>query len=40
MGAIESVTADPSLHTRDLGGAASTADVTNAILVRIANGTT
>jgi tartrate dehydrogenase/decarboxylase/D-malate dehydrogenase len=31
MRAIESVTATPSLHTRDLGGAATTADVTLAV---------
>jgi tartrate dehydrogenase/decarboxylase/D-malate dehydrogenase len=31
MAAIESVTATPSLHTRDLGGLANTADVTNAV---------
>ena len=35
MEAIESVTADPSLHTRDLGGTATTAQVTDAICVRI-----
>jgi tartrate dehydrogenase/decarboxylase/D-malate dehydrogenase len=31
MAAIESVTATPSLHTRDLGGTATTADVTRAV---------
>jgi tartrate dehydrogenase/decarboxylase/D-malate dehydrogenase len=31
MRAIESVTANPSLHTRDLGGTATTADVTKAV---------
>jgi tartrate dehydrogenase/decarboxylase/D-malate dehydrogenase len=31
MAAIESVTATPSLHTRDLGGTAATADVTRAV---------
>ena len=31
MRAIERVTADPSLHTPDLGGKASTAEVTNAV---------
>jgi tartrate dehydrogenase/decarboxylase / D-malate dehydrogenase len=31
MAAIEKVTADPSLHTRDLGGRATTADVTRAL---------
>ena len=35
MGIIESVTADKSLHTGDLGGTAKTADVTNAVLARI-----
>jgi tartrate dehydrogenase/decarboxylase / D-malate dehydrogenase len=30
--AIETVTADPSLHTRDLGGRATTADVTSALV--------
>ena len=36
MRAIESVTADPALHTRDLGGAATTADVTAAVCARLA----
>jgi tartrate dehydrogenase/decarboxylase/D-malate dehydrogenase len=36
MGIIESVTADPKLHTGDLGGTAKTVDVTNAVLARIA----
>jgi tartrate dehydrogenase/decarboxylase/D-malate dehydrogenase len=31
MQAIETVTADPALHTRDLGGTALTAQVTRAI---------
>jgi tartrate dehydrogenase/decarboxylase/D-malate dehydrogenase len=31
MRAIERVTADPSLHTPDLGGTATTADVTRAV---------
>jgi tartrate dehydrogenase/decarboxylase/D-malate dehydrogenase len=31
MKAIEQVTADPKLHTRDLGGKATTADVTQAV---------
>ena len=31
MRVIETVTANPSLHTRDLGGTALTADVTNAV---------
>ena len=36
MQAIEQVTADPKLHTRDLGGSASTADVTRAVCEKIA----
>lgn len=32
MRAIEQVTATPTLHTRDLGGVATTADVTNAVV--------
>ncbi|MEO8523477.1 MAG: tartrate dehydrogenase [Caldimonas sp.] len=36
MHAIEQVTADPALHTRDLGGTAGTADVTRAVCERIA----
>ena len=36
MSAIESVTANPALHTRDLGGSASTAQVTDAVCARIA----
>ena len=35
MAAIESVTADRSLHTRDLGGTATTAQVTRAVCTRI-----
>jgi tartrate dehydrogenase/decarboxylase/D-malate dehydrogenase len=31
MQAIEAVTSTPSLHTRDLGGSATTADVTRAV---------
>jgi tartrate dehydrogenase/decarboxylase/D-malate dehydrogenase len=31
MQAIEQVTADPVLHTRDLGGKATTAQVTEAV---------
>jgi tartrate dehydrogenase/decarboxylase/D-malate dehydrogenase len=31
MRAIEAVTAQPSLHTRDLGGRATTAEVTQAV---------
>ncbi|MGH6639186.1 MAG: tartrate dehydrogenase [Polaromonas sp.] len=36
MAAIEQVTANPALHTRDLGGSATTADVTQAVCVQIA----
>lgn len=36
MQAIESVTADPKLHTRDLGGTAMTADVTAAVCAQVA----
>ena len=36
MKAIEQVTADPALHTRDLGGRATTADVTQAVCERLA----
>ena len=35
MQAIEQVTSDPSLHTRDLGGSATTAQVTDAVCARI-----
>jgi len=35
MKAIESVTADPTLHTRDLGGKATTAEVTAAVCHRL-----
>ncbi len=35
MQAIEQVTADPALHTRDLGGSAGTAQVTQAVCDRI-----
>jgi tartrate dehydrogenase/decarboxylase / D-malate dehydrogenase len=35
MRAIESVTANPRLHTRDLGGTANTVDVTEAVCARI-----
>ena len=31
MQAIEQVTANPALHTRDLGGSAITSDVTRAV---------
>ncbi|MEO7761548.1 MAG: tartrate dehydrogenase [Casimicrobiaceae bacterium] len=40
MAAIEAVTADPALHTRDLGGTAMTDDVTAAMCARIASATT
>jgi tartrate dehydrogenase/decarboxylase/D-malate dehydrogenase len=36
MKAIEHVTANPSLHTRDLGGTATTAEVTDAVCAQIA----
>jgi tartrate dehydrogenase/decarboxylase/D-malate dehydrogenase len=36
MQAIESVTATPALHTRDLGGMATTADVTTAVCAFLA----
>jgi tartrate dehydrogenase/decarboxylase/D-malate dehydrogenase len=35
MAAIEAVTADHVLHTRDLGGSATTAEVTAAVMARI-----
>jgi len=35
MRAIESVTADPALHTRDLGGTATTAQVTEAVCAEV-----
>jgi tartrate dehydrogenase/decarboxylase/D-malate dehydrogenase len=38
MQAIESVTATPALHTRDLGGMATTADVTTAVCALLADG--
>jgi tartrate dehydrogenase/decarboxylase/D-malate dehydrogenase len=38
MQAIEAVTADPALHTRDLGGRATTADVTQAVCRQLAAG--
>jgi tartrate dehydrogenase/decarboxylase/D-malate dehydrogenase len=37
MEAIERVTADPALHTRDLGGSATTRQVTDAVCARIAS---
>jgi tartrate dehydrogenase/decarboxylase/D-malate dehydrogenase len=39
MDAIERVTADPSLHTRDLGGTATTVQVTKAVCDAVAGGT-
>jgi len=36
MAAIEAVTADKSLHTGDLGGTATTVDVTRAVIARLA----
>jgi tartrate dehydrogenase/decarboxylase / D-malate dehydrogenase len=39
MQAIEAVTADPRLHTRDLGGTATTAEVTRAVCGRVAKNT-
>ena len=36
MAAIEAVTADLSLHTRDLGGTATTAQVTAAVCASLA----
>jgi tartrate dehydrogenase/decarboxylase / D-malate dehydrogenase len=36
MSAIEHVTANPALHTRDLGGSATTAQVTAAVCIEIA----
>jgi len=38
MAAIESITADPALHTRDLGGSATTVQVTGAICARVREG--
>ena len=37
MSAVEAVTADPKLHTRDLGGSATTAQVTDAVCHRLLN---
>jgi tartrate dehydrogenase/decarboxylase/D-malate dehydrogenase len=37
MNAIEQVTANPALHTRDLGGTATTVDVTQAVCELLAN---
>jgi tartrate dehydrogenase/decarboxylase/D-malate dehydrogenase len=36
MAAVEAVTADPALHTRDLGGTATTAQVTAAVCAHLA----
>jgi tartrate dehydrogenase/decarboxylase/D-malate dehydrogenase len=36
MAVIEQVTADPALHTRDLGGSATMDQVTQAVCERIA----
>jgi tartrate dehydrogenase/decarboxylase/D-malate dehydrogenase len=36
MRAVERVTADPALHTRDLGGSAGTEQVTQAVCAAIA----
>jgi tartrate dehydrogenase/decarboxylase/D-malate dehydrogenase len=38
MAAIEHVTADPALHTGDLGGKATTAQVTHAVCERLSAG--
>ena len=38
MAAIEQVTADPALHTRDLGGQATTAQVTDAVCALLRGG--
>jgi tartrate dehydrogenase/decarboxylase/D-malate dehydrogenase len=37
MQAIERVTADPTLHTRDLGGTATTAQVTEKVCAELVN---
>jgi tartrate dehydrogenase/decarboxylase/D-malate dehydrogenase len=39
MKAVEQVTADPALHTRDLGGTATTAEVTRAVCGFLTAGT-
>ena len=36
MAAVESVTANPALHTGDLGGQARTVDVTQAVCAALA----
>ena len=38
MQAIENITANPALHTRDLGGKASTVDVTGAVCAYLSSG--
>ncbi len=38
MGAIEATTANPKLHTRDLGGKATTAEITRAVCEYLAGG--
>jgi tartrate dehydrogenase/decarboxylase/D-malate dehydrogenase len=38
MNAIEAVTADAKLHTKDLGGGAGTAQVTDAVCHRLLAG--
>jgi tartrate dehydrogenase/decarboxylase / D-malate dehydrogenase len=35
MQAVEHVTADPALHTRDLGGTATTAQVTEEVCAQV-----
>jgi tartrate dehydrogenase/decarboxylase/D-malate dehydrogenase len=37
MAAIEAVTANPALHTRDLGGTATTTQVTDAVCDQVAS---
>jgi tartrate dehydrogenase/decarboxylase/D-malate dehydrogenase len=39
MSAIEGVTSNPALHTRDLGGTATTAEVTQAVCNQVAAAT-
>jgi tartrate dehydrogenase/decarboxylase/D-malate dehydrogenase len=39
MAAVEQVTANPALHTRDLGGKATTAQVTRAVCELLSAGT-
>jgi tartrate dehydrogenase/decarboxylase / D-malate dehydrogenase len=40
MQAIEHVTANPALHTRDLGGTATTRQVTEAVCAAVAQAST